>query len=84
MMRKQQVPQKITAYVVAFVEASQPSLKLRQARVKTQGKSLRLAVVTQQGGKPYGLQDQISRRLRAARPMPVGRLLELHSDVQSR
>jgi len=62
---------------------------LRQARVKTWGKSPRDVVVTQHRGKPYGLQVQVCRRSRnpgkrAARPMPAGRMLEPCSDVWPR
>ena len=52
--------------------------------VKTQGKSLRCQLVTVGMDKPYGLQDQINRRLRAARFKPEGRLLDLNGDVKAR
>ncbi len=79
LLRRQLVPQKITSYVGA--EASQPSLKLRQVKVKTWGKSLRCAMVTWRTGKPYGLQDQIYRRLELLVRCRVGRLLELRCEA---
>lgn len=41
-------------------------------RVKMQGKSLRLCLVTGKEGKPCALKCQIGIRLRVARPMYAG------------
>ena len=60
------------------------SLKHKQVRVKTWGKSPRVPLATWASGKPYGLQGQICQGLRVARPILAGRPHDHSGDVVAR
>lgn len=71
-IQEQLAPQKITAFLS------------RRVRVKMCGKSARLLLVIGVAGKPCMLKCHISKRLKIARLMLMGRQIELNSDVKSR
>jgi hypothetical protein len=57
---------------------------LLAVRVKRRGKSSPVPMVTWESGKPHPEQDQIGKRLRMARPMLPGWLLEIASNCSPR
>ena len=73
----QQVPQKTGSL-------SGAACGVREVIVKMWGKSPRLPAVMRDAGKPQELKGQINRELRAARPIPVGRLIDRTSDGSAR